>query len=1169
MTVTNTFRPVVYVRKTLESAPADHRNDPFTFRIRTGADGTMQPLKGSTFYYVDSVRTDGGIPRILTNADGTLRTGRTNADDGTFTIRAGEIIALFPGQVGTAYEVEEINVGADWICQEPLVTGNASTAGTRAEIRNFYKWKELHLTKEITHQNAELCTEAFTFRIQRSVIEDGVETLTDLTREERDRINAAGIRLIDPATGADVPVTEPIRIQAEGLLETGQTTFTCACAGKTIVIPMLEAGVTYKITEIVQEGSNYLPMTGSVKVTMQLYGEKSERTIINDYQLRTLSVSKEVIGQTAGAAAGDEFTMEVKIGGELLANQAYTLMQNGNPVEGNKTSDWRDGKYQTDEKGQIHIKDGMTAVFTDIGRVGQSYAVRELVDGTKYMQLVPAEKDGYTGIFGGSDLEAKFMNADLTGGNKLYIRKEYVAAEGDEAAKAYVEKLKAEPEMGIVSMNSSINYVTQGISYQTCIEIFDQVNGTFRNRLTYSGVAPHFSIPTLKANEMAIVTFPNTIPNDDVERTYTVTEAPEFQHQIKSWTYDNGDYLQDVILSISQKTPANDQSFTGIVGQDSVATIVNEVRSISANNKITKEMTQDSDPVPENAQLTWLVERYNGYTWEPADGVSYVTAAGAWNMDPRQQNEIFTDDCVQTTRSDGLIRLYKLKKEDGERDRWPAVYFQEPVLMNAYQGGYAKDDLRVTEVMGGQATHEKWGLLTGYRAPSGEVTMTLPNLGAGGFINSNHTEPVTIRKELPPDTPECTETFTMQLKQVLSLFDESDIQESDILASEGRSGIPYTLHDPETGSSSRTTGSGGAIYLKAGQYATLNLPVGTLWTVSEEQDYRYPLYEMKPENNTPTRLKELNKNLMLIGQAGTSAQNTYKIRYYNGDRLMYTATYYPPYPDDPAADIQRCWDGKISSGMEGTDLPDGTEDGLIFVGWSHDPKASEPDLHVGDSLPTYTGDVDLYAVWKEAVKLTLIYEGRQETVDVEKGSTYDCRILGQRQIGWSLSKNGRIDYPTNSIGPVNKDMTLYAIYDDTYKTQGVTYTVTNAGGKKVEIALKCRVEYKGKGLTKTVAYLTSLDGTSKELTLPIEEGKYGSNMSKDPMTTVRLTLEVENTGDVELALPTITWGPENEVEECTREDGIDEEAGVYRYILEYESWPGEERNWTLDINFTS
>ena len=140
---TNEYRPVLYAQKKLEAVPddVDAGDAAFTFQILTrNEDGEMQPLADAEFWYVDSARTDGGIPSKVTDL-GENGVGYTD-QDGKFTIQEGQIIALFPGKAGTVYELRETGgAEGDWLCREDTVTGTLRYRGLRPRLPTFISGK--------------------------------------------------------------------------------------------------------------------------------------------------------------------------------------------------------------------------------------------------------------------------------------------------------------------------------------------------------------------------------------------------------------------------------------------------------------------------------------------------------------------------------------------------------------------------------------------------------------------------------------------------------------------------------------------------------------------------------------------------------------------------------------------------------------------------------------------------------------------------------------------------------------------------------------------------------------------------------------------------------------------------------------------------------------------
>ena len=136
--------------------------------------------------------------------------------------------------------------------------------------------------------------------------------------------------------------------------------FTVKLAGRTVKIKGFEAGKRFKVEEIDDTTDNYKPIEGIVEGTMPLYALKSEATIINDYILRPISVSKIVSYDANGMSAeklneinNRKFTMTISVDGKLYANKEYTITRSQDPEE----------KGMTTAEGTFTIKNGQTVTF--------------------------------------------------------------------------------------------------------------------------------------------------------------------------------------------------------------------------------------------------------------------------------------------------------------------------------------------------------------------------------------------------------------------------------------------------------------------------------------------------------------------------------------------------------------------------------------------------------------------------------------------------------------------------------------------------------------------------------------------------------------------------------------------------------------------------------------
>lgn len=806
-TVTNRYRPVLYVTKDVTAVPSDEdiSGDTFTFRLE--ADG--EAVADTEFWYVDGPRTDGGIPEKVTEL-GKDGEGTTD-ENGEFTIHAGETVALFPGNEDTVYTVTETagyGDGTDWICEEPEMSGTLPYTGTAAEITNIYKWKDLYLTKELTNQDPSECTEEFTFRI---------------TDEDGEPVS--GKTWVMMESGDDAELTGETDENGE---------FSAACAGRTIRIEDLEGGVTYIVEEIdntgYEDGDYYEPVNKKAEAVMPVYGLSASVTITNDYILRPLSVTKTV---TYGADATEdeiaqikekEFTMTAKVDGRLLSDTAYTVEKNGETVV-------TDGR--TNEYGEFRIRNGQTVVFDDVAPKGSSYTVTETPD-SDYPQIFPAEGEPAEGTFGENGAEARIINGQ---GGTLIIGKEYIASDSsDEIAAEYVDKLKDELRNdGAVTLTfEKLDPETGAYGPWTDTDaeilVIDMLDNTVAEE-TWDG-----GRTTFQAEPWVYYCITGLEPTDQ----YRVSEAAEMQHRIIDYT--GNDHLA-YMLEIGQKIPANDKSFEGTLESAPAAVFYNEVKSLKEVSSAVKVMLSEENPVPENAQLAYRVEQYDGTVWNPAANIPYIV----------QDNAGFVSDRVEKTGADGMIYLYKTA------DGMPKVSFTEDDV-KVHPKNPAAGMLRVVEVT--EQTDASWGRFAGYVSEYGEKSVAVWD--GVGFANSNTTHEFEIEKRMEDPTDD---TFTMIIRQITGA-DESPVQyKEQIRETVPGSGLVYTVYDAETDEQVRTgvTGSSGEIDLKANQYAKVTVEDGTEWTVSEKIPGGYTLEDLTGEaGDSSVSTGKLDDNMMVV-----------------------------------------------------------------------------------------------------------------------------------------------------------------------------------------------------------------------------------------------------------------------------------------------------------------
>ncbi|MCI9142661.1 MAG: DUF11 domain-containing protein, partial [Lachnospiraceae bacterium] len=993
-TWTNTYRPVVYVQKDLAAVPGNvtlsEADKTFTFKLEVEKNGEYKPLANAEFWYVDSVLLDGGVPtrvnrdgEVWTEENGRLDTKRT-ASDGTFTIKEGQIIALFPGVAGTKYRLTEenldeygygMNQNQNWYCTKSEVTGTIPAEGCSETITNYYRWKDLYLTKKITHQDPAECTQNFTFQIIELELDENGRLKLDAQGNpiEVKKLDASGNPMLD-SNGNQITATagKTWRLQStEGANGTGTVAsgtldnegkFTYALAGKTAIISGLEAGRYYMVKEMAIEADQttgvvlYQPVKDSEEFKLPPYSVKKEVTITNDYLKRPLSVTKTVSGEKSPDVQDPEFEFTIQVNGQPLPTGIhYTVTKQGEIVaEGTTTG--TDGKFR--------LRDGQTVTFKDAGMLGDSFEVRETPFGG-YDQVYPANGGAATSTLSGEGGKASFVNG-MPG--TLRISKEYVNAGTDASARAIIERwintgsnVEGSVDERAVELLLELTVGSNIITWpprNMTMETIDQ-NGNQGSVLWEAG-------KPLKISPGVTV----LISVGNIPISYNLKEVESSQKRIVKFDTQNGSVYY---LQISQKYPADNGSITGTVLSNPNATIVNEVKTLTfTGSKVGKQMTSASSEVPTGEKLVWRLERYENGSWIPAEGISYAVFDDAGTP---ISNE------VKTTEADGKITLMKTDSH------YPEVWFTENTVhinlynaittevLNTLNHVNEKPLLRLVEVP--EESGKQWGMLVGYGTKendswSWDANLTDPGDQVRTFFNSNRKSSIEIEKYMETKS---YQEFTMILEQVVAVDGSAkDITpanyEDKILKSEPRGGISYTIHNVDgtevTGNKNGTTGPGGEIQLKAGQYVILDVPDGTLWTVSEDvyATQNYELKDLAPYIKDPGgKLTRLDDNLMLINLPAA---------------MRYTLVYDGNGEGDGVSNVPAPMTVDVNSTAEAADfiISSGVpvREGYVFKGWAKVQNAASPEYGAGSPIQLTLDKLTmtLYAVWKKLPKYDYI-----------------------------------------------------------------------------------------------------------------------------------------------------------------------------------------------------
>lgn len=806
----NTYRPVLYAQKKITALPGTVtqdmvKNDAFTFQVLVNG----QPAANAEYWLVDQVKLDGTVPNRVDNEK------RTTDAQGQFTLKTGQIAAIFTGgRVGDTYEIRELDPGDNWIPREDAVSGSISANGSQGVITNLYKWKNLYLTKKITHQDAATCKQEFTFRL----------TAQDGTPQ-------AGKTWVLTENGKDTAVRGTTNAQGE---------FTVACAGKTVRIEGLEAGKTFLLRET-NSGTDYKPVNDVITVTMPTYSGGKDVEVTNDWLLRPVSVTKTVTypnnttQQQLQQIQNQSFTMIIKVKGKAYGNQSYAILQGGRQV----------GTGKTNAQGEFTIKNGQTVTFSDVGVEGTEYSVEEKPT-NGYTQVYPVNAEGNPipaeGAIGKEGAVISFVNS-WKESNMLILEKRYVAAEGDNGnGAAYVEQVKKDENLRkkeavtlhLETLNNGV--WTSWPQGDKSVTVLDTLKGTTTTVIWKSGAG--FQVEPWKQIMLTDLA---------ANTTYRVYENGSDQYKL----YQASDVLNGAtgFLEITQQSPANNGAFQGMVSTDPSAVIYNQVKGITEQSTIQKRMIWQGDTdyvpeggeIPEGARLTFQVEQFDGTVWNPAEGVSYVT--GTYGS-----ADSSIGDRVETTGSDGKLVVEK------QAGGYPVIHFTNasvstrPTKVN---GSYPSGSYRIVELI--SESDPEWGRFVEY------LTTDTQENPADGFVNSNVPVGVILKKDAQGGE---NETFTFLLEQVIqanaTITSMTDVWETSL-----GTNVSYETYDSATDAfvESGNTGATGEVKLKGGQYAVLQLPVGTRWTITEKQDTVFAVEKLE---GTEGSTQKLAYNVILV-----------------------------------------------------------------------------------------------------------------------------------------------------------------------------------------------------------------------------------------------------------------------------------------------------------------
>lgn len=901
LTATNTYQSVLYVTKDLLNAPKDMTEEQkksyeFTFCL---LDQNGDPVADWPYVMVDRVINGYTSPNILPMpAD---KPGKTDSD-GIFKIHWGEVIAFGGLVLGENYTVEELPLpsDSDWATatDRGKVTVMTTAAGNSAKVENRYRWKDLYLTKSLTHTD--------TLDLEKNPV--SFKFLLEQKNEDGKWVPLAGQQWVMTDQNHNViPMSQWYAAPKQSGVTGEDGTFAVTMDQDTqyFKIMKLEGGQSYRISEVVDENgdavnalgesTDFHAQTNPQTVTMPVFASGKEAAFKNDYLLRSIQV-KKLVASSNSSDLKKVFTMKIELVGEdgsysPYAGKTYKVYdEKGKPVAPTAANTLVTAgmpSFITNEEGEFYIMHNWTVSFDDVGRAGEvSYRVTEQPDKDGLKQLIPENGDPVEGTLTGTGGIASFVNGTE---GMILMGKEFTPAKDNDEAQKLIDSLNDPSFVEQLSEDEKKDFL---------------LTISFSQEISAQKVDPLGLNPTVEKIESVWELYPweRLIINSadlTADTTYSVNESKDD----RSWHqfYEAEDSVLDgLFISVKAQTAVLDFQ----KGDEGLKMLVNELDVHKRSSVIRKQISPEHAdlvkyPVPENALLTMRVERWNGSRWVSAEGIRYVVRNEAEEGSMAEPELIST--ATQTTGADGLLTVRRSKNDT----LWPAVYFDDVVrIIYNTATPPAEGTLRIVEVP--ELSDSTWGRFISYTEETPEEGIT-----ESTFFNTNVPGELQLTKDVI-GTVDPKVDFTFVLEQVMEYsgtLDEEDEEAFAILASVPGSGISYTIYD-ESGKvvGSGQTNANGELLLKGDQTAVFSLPEGTIWTVSELQNTLYKLdsidestgvYKLE-DNKVVVEIETSGKEEILVevtyaGWKPTPAQDFSDKKWFNlnygfapGDALMFS-----------------------------------------------------------------------------------------------------------------------------------------------------------------------------------------------------------------------------------------------------------------------------------------
>ena len=394
-----------------------------------------------------------------------------------------------------------------------------------------------------------------------------------------------------------------------------------------IRVTRFKAGTHLVVEEVLtgQLADQYEADETSISYSIPKYATYGNVGFTNKWLYRDFEVSKNVLtGDPEANVSEIPFTMVLEISADGSENGyvpaagiEYQLFNSA----GERIME--DQTLKTGADGSFTIYGSTTARFISVAKEGAAWRVKELVDDT-YEPLIPAELDAtekytawQTGVLG-TENNTTFVNGN---GGILILRKNWIA--DDEGSAAIFEN------SGYPGAYFSIDYSVS--DYTVPIEVLYATSGTSVSYNSY-----YFSIPGQSSRSISVPTYISIYGPEDyvifklhssVENIGAISFSDwDFRITETNWYqsyYIDQNWMPEYAgrtLVFNAGLKSEDFDIYGTPGETPELVFENHASLLASS--VIKRLRGEC--VPAGKKLVWRVERFNGSTWEPAEGVNYV-----------------------------------------------------------------------------------------------------------------------------------------------------------------------------------------------------------------------------------------------------------------------------------------------------------------------------------------------------------------------------------------------------------------------------------------------------------------------------------------------------------------------------------------------------------------